>query len=206
MMQVHEIEVTMTKKLFAVYLGGKADRCNIELHDVVFVVGSTIEETYQMLAEKWFGNRDGFHIDSYIHLQFIDGYEIQLVNDPSEVDPLKKLYFINLGAYKPFEFTEYHQSAFYVTESGPEAVARAKSELCQGLQTIHKDDVVLIDRVCNPNPTDFDVDDVLEIQKVDEYYISLKPTASQEKPMPISAYIKLDELVLGGLYPKCFKS
>lgn len=27
------------EKLFAVYLGGRADRCNIELHDVVFVVG-----------------------------------------------------------------------------------------------------------------------------------------------------------------------
>src|ERR1700733_12737618 len=121
----------MEKKLFAVYLGGKADRCNIELHDVVFVVGSTLEETYPLLAKKGFGNVHQFHIDSYIHLQYIDGYEIELVKDAPEADPLNKLYFINLGAYKPFEFTEYHQSAFYVTESAPEAVRRAKSELCQ---------------------------------------------------------------------------
>lgn len=44
------------EKLFAVYLGGRADRCNIELHDVVFVVGSSIEETYPLLAKKWFGS------------------------------------------------------------------------------------------------------------------------------------------------------
>ena len=186
----------MTKKLFAVYLGGKADRCNIELHDVVFVVGSTLEETYPMLAKKWFGNVDQFHIDSYIHLQSVDGYEIELVKEAPETDPLKKLYFINLGAYKPFEFTEYHQSAFYVTETAPEAIRRAKSELCQGLQTIHKDDVVLIDRVSDP--LEYDVDDILEIEKVDEYYISLRPAASHEKPVPISAYIKLDSLLLGG--------
>jgi hypothetical protein len=80
-----------------------------------------------------------------------------------------------------------------VTESAPEAVKRAKSELCQGLHTVHKDDVVLIDRV---NSTEFDVDDVLEIQLVDEYYISLKPTSSSEPATAVSAYIKLDPLLL----------
>ena len=181
------------KKLFAVYLGGKADRCNIELHDVVFVVGYSIEETYPILANKWFGNLQGFHIDSYVELQNIDGYKIELSQSPHKGDSLKKLYFINFGAYKPGEFTEYHQSAFYVADSSPEAVRRAKSELCQGLHTIHKDDVVLLDRV--GNPIDFDVDDVLELQEVDSYYISLSPTTSIEQAIPVSAYIKLDLLV-----------
>lgn len=182
------------KKLFAVYLGGRADRCNIELHDVVFVVGSSIEETYQLLAMKWFGNLQGFHIDSYVELQNIDGYKIELSRDPPEKnDSLKKLYFINLGAYKAGEFTEYHQSAFYVADAAPDAVRRAKSELCQGLQTIHKDDVVLLDRVSHP--IDFDVDDVLELREVDSYYISLTSTRFSEQPIPVSAYIKLDCLV-----------
>ena len=133
----------LKQKLFAVYLGGRADRCNIELHDVVFVIVSSIEEMYPLLAKKWFGNLNGFHIDSYLHLKQVDGYEIELVKDPSKVNSLNKLYFINLGAYKPNVFAEYHQSAFYVAESAPEAVRRAKSELCQGLETIHKDDVVV---------------------------------------------------------------
>lgn len=181
------------KKLFAVYLGGRADRCNIELHDVVFVVGSSIEETYPLLAKKWFGNLQGFHIDSYVELQNIDGYKIELSQDPSAGESLKKLYFINLGAYKAGEFTEYHQSAFYVAESSPDAVRRAKSELCQGLQTIHKDDVVVLDQVSNP--VDFDIDDVLELQEVDSYNIALIPTTSVEQMVPVSAYIKLDFLV-----------
>lgn len=180
------------KKLFAVYLGGRADRCNIELHDVVFVVGPTIEETYPLLAKKWFGNLDQFHIDSYLEIKNIDGYKITLSQDSEEESDSKKLYFINLGAYKPGEFTEYHQSAFYVADSAPDAVRRAKAELCQGLQTIHKDDVVMLDRISNQ--ADFDVDDILELREVDKYYISLTPTASTERMVPISAYIKLDFL------------
>ncbi len=182
------------KKLFAVYLGGRADRCNIELHDVVFVVGTSIEKTYPLLAKKWFGNLQGFHIDSYIELQNIDGYKIELSRSPPQEDFLKKLYFINLGAYKPEEFTEYHQSEFYVADSAPDAIRRAKSELCQGLQMIHKDDVVVLDQVSNP--IDFDVDDVLELREVDSYYISLSPTKSIERKTPVSAYIKLDSLVV----------
>lgn len=182
---------TNKEKLFAVYLGGRADRCNIELHDVVFVVGSTIEETYPLLAKKWFGNLQGFHhIDSYLELQNIDGYKIEISKKSPEEASSKKIYFINLGAYKPGEFTEYHQSAFYVADSAPEAVKRAKSELCQGLQTIHKDDVVVLDKVSNP--LDFDVDDVLEINRVDEYYVSLTPATSTYRPIPVSEYIKLD--------------
>lgn len=181
---------TENKKLFAVYLGGRADGCNIELHDVVFVVGSHIEETYPLLAQKWFGNWQGFHIDSWVEVKCIDGYQIVLAREPSREDLSKKLYFINLGAYKTGEFTEYHQSAFYIADSPQEAVKRAKSELCQGLQTIHKDDVVLLDQV--RNPVDFDVDDVLELQNVDAYHISLIPGGAMEPLRPVSSYIKLE--------------
>ena len=184
------------KKLFAIYLGGRADRCNIELHDVVFAVGRSIEETYPSLVKKWFGNPNHVHIDSYLHLQSVDGFEIRLVKDLSNLDLSKKLYFINFGAYKAGEFTEYHQSAFYVAESAPEAVRKAKSELCRGLQTIHKDDVVLLDRVVDS--MDYDVDDVLELQAVDEHFISLTQTAEAVQGIPVSAYIKLD----GAFYNK----
>lgn len=179
-------------KLFAVYLGGRADGCNIELHDVVFVVGSSLEKTYPLLAKKWFGNKEQFHIDSYLELHNIDGYQIELTQEKPLEEGAKKLYFINLGAYKPGEFTEYHQSGFYVADSFADAVRRAKSELCQGLQTIHKDDVIVLDQV--KNLPEYDVDDVLELREVDNYYLSLKPSQSTKQMLPVSAYIKLDFL------------
>ena len=70
-------------KLFAVYLGGRAPRCNTELHDVVFVVGESIETSYERLMDKWFGDPLRLHIDSWIELHCVDGYRISLRPSPA---------------------------------------------------------------------------------------------------------------------------
>ena len=65
--------------LYLVVLGGKAKKANIELHDVRWVVGSKIEDTYDILRKDWFGSSQGLHIDSYKKIKFIDGYKINLI-------------------------------------------------------------------------------------------------------------------------------
>ena len=42
--------------LYLVVLGGKAKKANIELHDVRWVVGSKIEDTFDTLRKSWFGS------------------------------------------------------------------------------------------------------------------------------------------------------
>ena len=61
-------------------LGGRAEKANIELHDVRWVVGSKIEDTYDTLRKDWFGSSKGLHIDSYKKIQYIDVYKIYLIN------------------------------------------------------------------------------------------------------------------------------
>jgi hypothetical protein len=39
-------------KLFSVYLGGRVEGCNIELHDVVFVVSESIQQSLSRIKEK----------------------------------------------------------------------------------------------------------------------------------------------------------
>ncbi|MBN9378498.1 MAG: hypothetical protein BGO14_08370 [Chlamydiales bacterium 38-26] len=180
----------MDKKLFAVYLGGRAERCNIELHDVVFVIGESLKSTYEHLRKKWFGSLKNLHIDAYIHLQHVDGYEIHLSKDRMlQEDSAKKLYFINLGAYKGTDFMEYHQNVFYVSSSSAEAIKRAKSELCAGMDQVHKDDAILIKKASHS--IDYDVDDIFELAQVDEYYISLKMCPDISNSIPVPKYIKL---------------
>ena len=65
-------------KLFSVFLGGRADKCNTELHDVVFTLGEKIEDTYIDLLRKWFGLSDRLHIDSWVDLNIVEGYKISL--------------------------------------------------------------------------------------------------------------------------------
>ena len=84
-----------------------AKGCNIELHDVQFTVTDTIENAYTDLLAKWFGLPEKMHIDSYILLDVVDGYEISLQEKPAAHK--EKLFFINLGAYENGRFMELHE-------------------------------------------------------------------------------------------------
>lgn len=161
------------QRLFAVYLGGRAPRGNTELHDVVFVVGEAIETCYERLMDKWFGDPLRLHIDSWIELQVVDGYRISLQPHPPAQD--KKLYFINLGAYLPGQFTEVHANAFVIAASETEVKRRAKSELLRGAQSVHTDDL-------------YDIDDCLEIAEVDGQHIHLEPTTEKAMLDPHNGY------------------
>ncbi len=66
--------------LYLVLLGGRAKKANIELHDVRWVVGSKIEDTFDTLKKDWFGSSKGLRIDSYKKIQYIDGHKIDLIN------------------------------------------------------------------------------------------------------------------------------
>ena len=65
--------------LYLVVLGGRAKKANIELHDVRWVVGSKIEDTFSTLRKNWFGSSKGLHIDSYKRIRYIDGHKINLI-------------------------------------------------------------------------------------------------------------------------------
>jgi Domain of Unknown Function (DUF1543) len=165
----HQIQ----KKLFAVYLGGRAPRSNTELHDVVFVVGESVEACYERLMDKWFGDPLRLHIDSWVELSVVDGYRISLQAQPLAGD--KKLYFINLGAYLPGQFTELHANAFVVAANETDVKKRAKGELLRGTQSVHTDDL-------------YDIDDCLEISEVDGRHIHLEPTSENIPLAPHAAY------------------
>lgn len=163
----------MQKKLFAVYLGGRADRCNTELHDVVFVSADSIEASYERLMDKWFGDPTRLHIDSWMELRVIDGHRISLSSKPAASD--KRLYFINLGAYAPGQFTELHAIAFMIASNEAEVKQRAKAELLRGAQSVHKDDL-------------YEVDDCLEVNEVDGQHIHLEPTNEPPHLEPQNGY------------------
>ena len=57
--------------LYLVVLGGRAKKANIELHDVRWVVGTKIEDTYDTLRNDWFGSKEGLHIDSYKKIKLL---------------------------------------------------------------------------------------------------------------------------------------
>ena len=168
-------------KLFAVYLGGRAKKCNTELHDVVFSYGNKIEDTYNDLLNKWFGLPDRLHIDSWVNLDNIDGYEVLLKKQKS--NDLNRLYFINLGGYENNKFTELHENKFLIGSNQNEIKKRAKSTLLIDSNQVHTDDF-------------YDIDDFIEIKKVGSYFIHLKKTKKENKLVFNNGYLPLPPKVI----------
>jgi len=175
-------------KLFAVLLGGRAEGCNIELHDVVFVVGNSLEETYPQLVNKWFGEWKRLHIDSSVELKYVAGHEV-IINSKKPENSDNNLYFVNFGGYQPGYFGEIHAINFYVAASKTEAIAKAKRELCLETEQQHCDDNLAVEKLIDETQV---IDDILAIQTVDKHYIHLQPTTKPAILDIQSFYKRLD--------------
>ena len=141
--------------LYLVVLGGRAEKANIELHDVRWVVGSKIEDTYDTLRKDWFGSPKGLHIDSYKKIKHIDGYKINLINferDKIDAKQLvekskskKHLWFVNVGGYNSTSMQEKHEFGLVAASTKLEAKNIAKSKWLIGCKKKHKDDIASLE-------------------------------------------------------------
>ena len=125
-------------------LGGRTTGSNIELHDVRFVVGHTIDDTLNELRRQWFGRREGLHLDSYMAVRAIDGWAVHLVRAPAPTRS-ERLWFVNVGAYRPDSLAELHHFGLVVARSSQAAKAAAKRRWLAGALQQHKDDLVAVD-------------------------------------------------------------
>lgn len=130
--------------LFLVVLGGRTATSLIELHDVRFVAGRSIEETLPELRRQWFGRREGLHLDAFMAVRAIDGWLVNLWREPAPPRP-ERLWFVNLGAYRPDSLAELHHFGLVVARSAAAAKAQAKGQWLLGRQHQHKDDLCAVD-------------------------------------------------------------
>ena len=160
--------------LFLVVIGGKAPKANIELHDVRWVIGTSIEDTFNNLRKNWFGSIEGLHIDSYKKINSIDGYKINLKNLKNKkinkyhlnkkINYSKKLWFVNIGGYDPSSMQEKHEFGLVVASNASEAKNKAKSKWLIGCKEKHKDDIYYLKRIS-------DIDDCEVILTLDNNFV-----------------------------------
>lgn len=125
-------------KLFAIYIGGEHPSANIEIHDVRFVVASSIKETHDRLRDDWWGTPGTLHIDCWAEIDHVDGYDVAL--KPERSTGREKLWFVNLGGYDGRGFAEQHKNMFVVAASAAEAKAAALRTI-EGWTDAHRDDL-----------------------------------------------------------------
>lgn len=145
--------------LYVVMLGGKHPRARIEVHDVVFARGDSLQATYPQLRQQWFGAPKGLHIDSWYAVDGIEDYQVRFSDQaPAAGDP--RLFFINLGGYEPGAFGEAHQYLLVVAENHQQAKAKGKAQIAGHWHKPHADAVL-------------DVDDCILIDQLDGRYVQL---------------------------------
>ena len=189
----------LEKFLFLVVVGGRSPKANIELHDVRWVIGSNIEDTFDQLRNDWFGSADGLHIDSYKKINSIDGYRIFLRNKEKiefknkvlkkEKIPNKKLWFVNIGGYDPSSMQEKHEFGLVVASSPSEAKNKAKSKWLIDCKQKHKDDISDVESFT-------EVDDCEIIKNINNWEIELIPDQNflEEKNIPDwFGYMRIDK-------------
>lgn len=165
-------------QLYRVMLGGRAPRATVELHDVVFAVGTDLKSLYGQLRDAWFGQTAGLHIDAWQVIAGVDGWRVRL--DEAAPDPdAPRLYFVNLGGYITGRFGEEHRYELVVAGDVAQAKAAALARIrADGWDKPHRDALV-------------EVDDCLHIGAIGRLHVHLERGEYAEQPV-LCDYIVLN--------------
>ena len=164
-------------KLYMILLGCIPKGRLTEQHDIFFGIGTSVKELKADMYASW---PDGgqLHIDSWREVTHVDGHRVTIVPKTEAEPSAKKLFFLNLGGYKPGEFEEYHYKMLAVGEKMSEAIKQSKRTAFykhygfKGAES-HIDEKYGID-----------IDDMLKVEDIlpqqfrEQYQLSIAPEAT----------------------------
>lgn len=168
--QAPQGEAAPAPLLFLVVLGGRVEGAQIEVHDVRFVAGATLDDTLPALRRQWFGRRRGLHIDSFMVVRQVGSFAVELRREPFE--GLERLWFVNVGGYRPEQLAEEHSFGLVVAPTAEKAKRQALAGWLPGVQGRHKDDLRALEAV----------DDCLPLVVVEGWRVHLLPTTDPAPP------------------------
>ena len=181
-------------KLFLLILGCRPEGRNTEQHDTFLGIGNSLSDLLLQIESFW---PDGgkIHIDSWREVTTVDGYAIKVFDkEDAPATSAHKLFFLNLGGYKPADMEEYHYKLLSVATDKATAISAAKQTVFY-LHTGFKGATSHID-----DKYGVDVDDVYEIKEIlpkqlkEKYTISIQPAASLPEDELHIGYLKLSSL------------
>jgi len=146
-------------KLFFLILGCTPQGRNTEQHDAFFGIGDSLKDLLPQIANFW---PDGgrIHIDSWREVTAVNGHLIKIIPKENAVSNANKLFFLNLGGYKPNDLEEYHYKVITVAKDKGDAVQQAKQTAFYKHTGFKGADSHIDDKY------GVDVDDVYEIEDI----------------------------------------
>ncbi|MEI8110640.1 MAG: DUF1543 domain-containing protein [Chitinophagia bacterium] len=184
-------------KLFMVLLGCTPEGRNTEQHDIFFGIADSLPALVPQLKAFWPGKHP-LHIDAWREINRVGEYSIQVHarNTKQAINNITRLYFINLGGYKPGDFEEYHYKLLIAADSKSEAIREAKNSIFykhtgfKGAES-HVDDKYGIDI-----DDSYQIEELLSADTLQQFSISILPNTTEKEDSLQIGYTKLSSLSL----------
>ena len=113
-------------QLYFLLLGCKPNGRNTEQHDVFFGIGTSLKDLLPQIENFW-PDAVKVHIDSWREVTVVDTFAIRVVSkQEAEANSMHKLFFVNLGGYKPGDMEEYHYKLLTIAANKGEAITKSK--------------------------------------------------------------------------------
>lgn len=185
-------------KLFMVLVGCTPKGRNTEQHDVFFGIASNLSLLIPDIINWWPEAEGRIHIDAWREVNYVEGFTVTIERNTGIQKSLSaehRLFFINLGGYKPYEFEEYHYKMLAAATTKSAAI-QASKQTAFFLHTGFEGAISHID-----DKYGIDVDDVFEIADIldekfkKEYKLSLNRVDSSATDELHIGYLKLNKIL-----------
>ncbi len=118
-------------KLFMLLVGCTPPGRHTEQHDIYFQIGNGIADLIPGVIEFWPEAKGYIHVDAWREVTNVEGYTVEIkpangLATSTALNGDNRLFFLNLGGYKPNEFEEFHYKILAVAKEKGEAVMQAK--------------------------------------------------------------------------------
>lgn len=178
-------------KLYMLLLGAKPAGRHTEQHDVFFGIGTSLKDCLPDIFSFWPEADQKIHIDAWRDVRLVNGYKVQVIPRTEHTNKEEiKLFFINLGGYKPAEFEEFHYKMITAARDKDTAIRQAR----QSAFYRHNDSPHIDDKY------GVDVDDIHEITDIlpssvkDRYSLVLSRADNFTEDEIHLGYLKVDEV------------
>jgi hypothetical protein len=113
-------------KLFKVLIGCKPKGRQTEQHDVFFGIAENMQALVPQLKAFWPEAVETMHFDAFREVTTVGEYSVSIATKETAEASDAKLFFINLGGYKPKEFDEFHYKIIVAATDKATAIQQAK--------------------------------------------------------------------------------
>jgi len=97
-----------------------------EQHDIFFDIGTDLKSLVQHIRDYW-PDGDKLHVDAWRLVTQVDSFRVDVTpRSAGHGVSSQRLFFINLGGYKPGEFEEFHYKMIVAATDKGEAVRKGK--------------------------------------------------------------------------------